>query len=157
MNGASEIMAWVSSGFAVASALFTIVMGIRYDRNIKQMDERIKDFQLDEYKRKEEDGKKALLRAEVFHIENTWKISVINEGKSQARNIRVISNDLTAESGRIQIMNEPMIPYPILNKNDRFYLDLCLMESYNIKPVIHLIWDDDYGINRTVTQALCLC
>ena len=39
-------MAWVSSGFAMASAIYTLAMGIRYDKNIKRMDEKIKDFQL---------------------------------------------------------------------------------------------------------------
>ena len=35
MNELSEIMAWVSSGFAMASAIYTLAMGIRYDKNIK--------------------------------------------------------------------------------------------------------------------------
>lgn len=157
MDGLTDIMAWTGSGFAIASALFTLFMGIRYEKNIKRMDEKIKDFQLEEYRRKEEEEKKAILRAEVFHIGKEWKISIINEGMCQARNIRIMSSDLTSENGRIQIMNEPIIPYPVLNRNDRFYLNLYLMEFHNIKPVIHLVWDDDSGINRTITQSLCLC
>lgn len=157
MDGLNDIMGWVGSGFAIASAVFTLFMSIRYEKNIKRMDEKLKDFQLEEYRRKEEEEKKAILRAEVFHIGKEWKISIINEGRCQARNIRIISSDLTSETGRIQIMNEPIIPYPVLNRNDRFYLNLYLMEFYNIKPVIHLVWDDDYGINRTITQSLCLC
>lgn len=157
MGGLNDIMGWVGSGFAIASAVFTLFMGIRYEKNIKRMDEKLKDFQLEEYRRKEEEEKKAILRAEVFHIGKEWKISIINEGRCQARNIRIMSNDLTSESGKIQIMNEPIIPYPILNRNDRFYLNLYLMEFHNIKPVIHLVWDDDYGTNRTITQSLCLC
>lgn len=157
MDGLSEIAAWVSSGLAIASTLFTIIMGIRYDKNIKRMDEKIKDFQLEEYRRKEGESKKALLRAEVFHIEGKWKVSVTNYGKSKARNIRLISSDLTVESGKIRIMNEGITPYPILNTNDRFYIELYLMESHNIKPVIQLVWDDDSGADKSVTQALCLC
>lgn len=150
-------MGWVGSGFAIASAVFTLFMGIRYEKNIKRMDEKIKDFQLEEYRRKEEEEKKALLRAEAFHIGDEWKVSIVNEGRCQARNIRIISTDLTTESGRIRIMNEPVIPYPVLNRNDRFYLSLYLMEFHNIKPVIHLVWDDDFGTNRTIKQSLCLC
>lgn len=157
MDGLSEIMAWASSGFAIASAIYTLAMGVRYDKNIKRMDERIKDFQLEEYRRKECENKKALLRAEVFHIEGNWKVSVTNYGKAQARNIRLISADLNVESGRIHIMNEDIIPYPILNTNDRFYIDLCIMESHNVKPVIRLVWDDDSGTDNSVSQALCLC
>lgn len=157
MNELSEIMAWVSSGFAMASAIYTLAMGIRYDKNIKRMDEKIKDFQLDEYRRKEHEDKRALLRAEVFHIEGKWKVSITNYGKSQARSIRLISADLTVESGGIHIMNEDITPYPMLNMNDRFYIDLCLTERHNIKPVIRLEWDDDSGVDNSVTQALCLC
>lgn len=150
-------MGLVGCGFAIASTVFTLFMGIRYEKNIKRMDEKIKDFQLEEYRRKEEEEKKAILRAEVFHIGKGWKVSIINEGKCQARNIRIISSDLTSETGRIHIMNEPIVPYPVLNRNDRFYLDLCLMQGHNIKPTIHLVWDDDFGTNRTITQSLCLC
>lgn len=157
MDGLSEIAAWISSGLAIASTLFTIVMGIRYDKNIKKMDEKIKDFQLEEYRRKESESKKALLRAEVFHIEGKWEISIMNCGKSQARNIRLTSSDLTVESGKIHIMNEGITPYPMLNTNDRFYIELYLMEGHNMKPVIRLTWDDDSGADKSVTQALCLC
>lgn len=157
MNELSEIMAWVSSGFAMASAIYTLAMGIRYDKNIKRMDEKIKDFQLEEYRRREHESKKALLRADVFHIEGKWKVLITNCGKSQARNIRLESADLTVESGRIRIMNDGITPYPMLNMNDKFYIDLCLMERHNIKPVVRLVWDDDSGADNSVTQALCLC
>lgn len=99
MEDLNNIMGWVGSGFAIASTIYTLAMGIRYDKNIKRLDEKIKDFQLDEYKRREEEGKKALLRSEVFHVGKEWKVSIINEGLCQARNIRIISGDLTHESG----------------------------------------------------------
>ena len=80
-----------------------------------------------------------------------------NEGVAPARNVRLLSPGLTPEEGRIKIMNESILPYPILNRNDRFYLDLCLMEFHDIKPFIQLFWDDDYDVDRNIIQALCLC
>lgn len=150
-------MGWIGTGFAIASAVFTLFMGIRYEKNIKRMDEKIKDFQLEEYRRKAEEEKKAMLRADVLHIGKSWKVAIFNEGKAQARNVRFVPPDMDSASGGIMIMNEGITPYPILNRNDRFYLDLCLMQGHHIKPTIHLIWDDDSGEDRAITQVLCLC
>lgn len=157
MDDLSNIISGISLGVAFISAAFTGFMFYRYDKRLKEQEQKINDFQLDEYTRKEAESKKALLRAEAFHINGDWKVSIQNDGVAPARNIRLLSPDLTTEKGRIKIMNEPIFPYPILNKNDRFYLDLCLMEYHSIKPVIQLFWDDDSDINRNITQTLCLC
>lgn len=153
----SNVLAGLSAGIALASSVYTLVMGIRYDKSVKKMDEAIKKFQLSEYRKQEEESKKAKLRAEVFHIGNEWKVSIINEGKGQARNVRIQSEDLNVEEGGIYIFNGPIVPYPVLNTNDRFYLDLALAEFRNIKPTMNIIWDDDSGSDRSVFQALCLC
>lgn len=157
MDDVSNVIAGMSAGIAFISAIFTGFMFYRYDKRLKEQEQKINDFQLREYAQKEIESKKALLRAEVFHINGEWKISIQNDGIASARNIRILSSDLTPEGGRIKIMNEPILPYPILNRNDRFYLDLCLMEFHSIKPVINLFWDDDYDANRSLTQALCFC
>ena len=157
MNDLSNIIAGISTGVAFISAIFTGFMFYRYDKRLKEQEQKINDFQLKEYAQKEIESKKASLRAEAFCINGEWKVMIQNEGIASARNIRLLSPDLTPEGGRIKIMNEPILPYPILNRNDRVYLDLCLMEAHSIKPVVNLFWDDDYASNRNLKQALCLC
>lgn len=157
MDDLSNIIAGISAGVAFISAIFTGFMFYRYDKRLKEQEQKINDFQLKEYAQKEIESKKASLRAEVFCINGEWKVMIQNEGIAPARNVRLLSPDLTPEGGRIKIMNEPILPYPILNRNDRVYLDLCLMEAHSIKPVVNLFWDDDYDANRSLTQALCLC
>jgi len=157
MDDLSNIIAGISAGVAFISAIFTGFMFYRYDKRLKEQEQKINDFQLKEYARKEIESKKASLRAEVFCINGEWKIMIQNEGVAPARNVRLLSPGLTPEEGRIKIMNESILPYPILNRNDRFYLDLCLMEFHDIKPVIQLFWDDDCDVDRNIIQALCLC
>lgn len=157
MDDLSNIIAGISAGVAFISSIFTGFMFYRYDKRLKEQEQKINDFQLKEYAQKEIESKKASLRAEVFYINGEWKVMIQNVGIASARNIRVLSSGLTTEAGQIKIMNEPVLPYPILNRNDRFYLDLCLMENHSIKPVVLLFWDDDYDINRSIEQVLCLC
>lgn len=157
MDDLSNIISGISLGVAFISAAFTGFMFYRYDKILKEQEQKINDFQLREYTQKEVESRKASLRAEVFIINGEWKVIIQNEGIAPAKNIRLISPDLTTDGGKIKIMNEPIFPYPILNRNDRFYMDLCLMEFHNIKPIINLFWDDDYDTNRSLTQVLCLC
>ena len=122
---------------------------------MKEQEKALYDFQISEYKRKEEESKKAILRVDVITIANEWKVIITNEGESPAKNIRMESQEMNHDNGII-MYNEDVLPFPILNKGERIYIGLWLSLGYNTKPVIKLIWDDNFGIGRSVETALCL-
>ena len=100
MDDLSNIIAGISAGVAFISAIFTGFMFYRYDKRLKEQEQKINDFQLKEYAQKEIESKKASLKAEVFCINGAWKVMIQNEGIASARNVRLLSPDLTPEGGK---------------------------------------------------------
>lgn len=139
---------------SLTSVAFSVWVYNKYDKRIKEQEEKLNRFQLEEYKAKVEDSKKAILRADAFILDGRWCILVRNNGMSPARNIRILFDE--DDKGGIEFATPSLLPYPILNMNDSFRLRLSTMIGHNIKPVIWMLWDDESSNDRFVEQSLCL-
>lgn len=154
MDDLSNFIAGASMAISFVSMLGALAVYIVHEKMIKAQTKLINDFQLAEYKKKQEDEKKASLRAEIYKMGDNWRVIVQNEGVAPAKNIRLVSDDLNIKNG-IVVINQEIVPFPILNRNDRFHIDIGLTEGCNMKPTIELIWNDDFSYDRSVSQALC--
>ena len=82
-------------------------------------------------------------------------MKVYNKGKSSAKNIRFISDDIEKENSGIDIYTpNGTFPYPLLHPQTSFELTVVLYIGHNPVPKIKFIWDDDYGENQEREQIL---
>lgn len=109
---------------------------------------------LQEYSDKEDNRKKALVRAEAFKAGQGWRIHITNNGEGVARNIRFVSEDI--ENDGAIIVSMPVKKYPILNQDDSWNIVMHLANGHNPVPIVKLIWDDEFVMNREREQALDL-
>ena len=126
------------------------------DRKVKTQEIALNDLQIKKYKEEEAESKRAIIEANVYKSgKSSWKMKVYNKGKSSAKNIRFISDDIEKENSGIDIYTpNGTFPYPLLHPQTSFELTVVLYIGHNPVPKIKFIWDDDYGENQEREQIL---
>lgn len=126
------------------------------DRKVKTQEIALNDLQIKKYKEEEAESKRAIIEANVYKSgKGSWKMKVYNKGKSSAKNIRFISDDIEKENSGIDIYTpNGTFPYPLLHPQTSFELTVVLYIGHNPVPKIKFIWDDDYGENQEREQIL---
>lgn len=148
----SDIISLVSLFISVFAGIYT--WNTRRKLNKQQL--QINEYTLLKNKKDEEEDKKAEICANAFKTGNGgWRVRVFNNGKGVARNIKIYSNDISADDSGVHLMIEQE-SYPLLNKGDHFDIVMYLYEGHNTAPIIQFVWDDEFGIGRVRTQALNL-
>ena len=148
-----DISDWIAFGsllIALCSALGSFLSNRKKWREQSEINRRI----LQEYSDKENSKKKALLCAEAFKAGQGWRIRITNNGEGIARNIRFVSEDI--ENDKAIIVSMPVKKYPILNQDDSWNIVMHLVIGHNPAPIVTLIWDDEFGMDREREQALDL-
>lgn len=147
----SDIISLVSLSISVFAGIYSWVTRRKLDKQQLQ----INDYTLLKNKKIEENEKKAIVCANTFKINESWRIRVYNKGMGTARNIRIHSKDITEPNSGIRLLIK-QTSYPILNKDDHFDIVMMLFEGHAYSPIIKLVWDDDFGNDRSREQALDL-
>ena len=148
-----DISDWIAFGsllIALCSALGSFLSNRKKWRDQSEINRRI----LQEYSDKEDNRKKALIRAEAFKTGQGWRIRITNNGEGVAHNIRFVSEDI--ENDGAIIVSMPVGKYPILNQGDSWNIAMHLANGHNPAPIVKLIWDDEFGKDREREQALDL-
>lgn len=149
----------ISDIISLASLLISVTVWVYSWRTRRILDKQqiqINDYTLSQNKKIEENGKKAIVRADAFKTgKGGWRIRVYNSGEGSARNIRIYSADIKAENSGISLMME-QDSFPLLNKGDHFDIVMYLYEGHNPSPIIKFVWDDEFDKDREREQALNL-
>lgn len=148
-----DISDWIAFG-SLLIALCSVLGSFLSNRKKWREQSEINRMILQEYSDKEDNRKKALVRAEAFKVGHGWRIRITNNGEGVARNVRFISEDI--ENDGAIIVSMPVEKYPILNQDDSWNLVMHLANGHNPAPIVKLIWDDEFGKDREREQALDL-
>lgn len=105
--------------------------------------------------RRDEECRKAVLRGEIQHKGNGYRLYIINGGQAEARNIRVTMDD--AFEG-VDIYDNSPIPSRLDPGASVPYKNIFTNEGTPDSFVlpINLLWDDDFASGRTYTRELPL-
>ena len=150
-----EVSTYISIAGVVISiitALLSYIKWRKYDKKMTLMDRQIKAYQLQNIQDEKEAQKHAIIRA-VFVDNNkcVTTISIVNKGKSSAKNITLDSTD----GSKLSIKHlDQTLPYPQLNTGEDFTLQI---RTFDIPAVvtIKLQWEDESG-KQEYEQALKL-
>lgn len=148
----SDIIAFASMLIAGGAFLYTYLV----DKKVKVQELALYEIQLHKHKEEEIASKKAIIEAYVYESTRSRRMKVYNKGQASARNIRFISDDIEKEGSGIFMLNEKILPYPILHPQNSFEIRMQLVSGHNSAPKVKFIWDDDYGENQEREQILNL-
>ena len=124
---------------AILAFCFTLYTYIKHERELKTLETAY-------YKNLNEREKKASIRAEYVKT-GEWNYLVLyNDGHSPARNIRIEPADIEERYGIYLV--ESVFPFPVLNPNEKCKIIAFLAQNHNGKPLITLVWDDDFSLNN---------
>lgn len=155
----SDIIASGSLFIAIASFLFSGWRIKKQQKQINELDIKIKTEDIEQRKR-------ACVRAEIKTEEyfdsrgrrmRSYSILVTNVGVSTAKNIRVDSIIFSDHKTGIRpLIPDGVLPYPILNHMDSFEIPITLTIGHIHTPEIKFIWNDESGDNQERIQVLDL-
>lgn len=148
----ADFISLISMLIAAGAFLYTYFV----DRRVKAQEIALNDIQIKKFKEEEAESKRAVIEANIYKSGKcSWKMKVYNKGKSSARNIRFISDDIEKENSGIKIfISNGTLPYPLLHPQTSFEMPVALYMGHNPVPRIKFIWDDDYGDNQEREQIL---
>lgn len=148
----ADFISLISILIAAGAFLYTYFV----DRRVKAQEIALNDIQIKKHREEEAESKKAVIEANIYKSgKSSWKMKVYNKGKSSARNIRFISDDIEKENSGIEIYTpNGTLPYPLLHPQTSFELSVVLYMGHNPVPKVKFIWDDDYGENQEREQIL---
>ena len=125
-----------------------------YDRKIKKQDAIINEYRIKQFETKQEEEKKAVIRANIIKEEKGKRtMKIYNSGKAVAYNIRI---KFQSDMNEI-VYDDKLFPYEKLMPQDCTSLSLlriCTGASNKIN--VKFIWDDDFQKDNYNTQVLTL-
>ena len=151
LNNFMEIAALIIACVSLLFAVFTFVF---YDRKLKKQDSILKDYELKNMHEKEEESKKAQVKANIIKSDKGKRnIKIFNAGKAVARNIRL---DFDPPNDFSFINDKEKFPFEFMNPQDGTDYAFQLVMEYPRTIKIKLTWDDSFGKDREYEQILTL-
>lgn len=139
---------------ASISLLFTLFTFFFYEHRLKKLDIILKDYEVKTIAKKEEDDKKASIKANIINSGKGERIiKIYNDGKSNARNIRI---EIMCDYSSTFISGKEKFPFDLLNPQENTEIRLRLTNASPDTIKIFLFWDDEFGKNRKHEQILTL-
>lgn len=141
----------IIAGVSLCVSILAILINFLSQRKIRELDTKLKAFDLEERQHKMALNKQALVEANVIPGmgSKSSKLIVYNKGKSEARNVQIFvsPNDLDIH------VEKKYFPYPKLQSQQSFELPFFYFgeEPHHI---IRMIWEDDYDTNRSNEMVL---
>lgn len=146
----------ISLGSLIIAAI-SLVKSFFTDRKAKKLDLILKEKNVEETKQREENKKKADLEANIVETPSGKRnlLRIYNKGEHAATNVR-INISRKDENDIIHLITEnDYFPYPKLLPQQN--IDVAFT-TYSDLPhhTVKLIWDDDFGKDRTKEIVLDL-
>ena len=139
---------------ASISLLFTLFTFFFYEYRLKKLDIILKDYEVKTIAKKEEDDKKAYIKANIVKSDKGERIiKIYNDGNSKASNVRI---ELMCDYSSTFISGTEKFPFALLNPKENTEIRLHLTNASPDTITIFLFWDDDFGNNRKHEQILTL-
>lgn len=139
------------SAVALVVSLYTY---FAHDRKLKQQEQKINEYQLEQLQKEEQANKKADIVGEMSLIKagDNGVLRVFNRGFSSAKNIRIEGFDYE----NYTILNNAILPYDCLNAGGDFSLKIFRIGRSFPTMTITFIWDDEWGVDRKNQQTIQL-
>lgn len=150
----SDKIAGISLFVSGLTFLFTIFTFFRYDRKQKNLDAKLKNYELKEIQQKEIDNKKASLKVNLVKGDRGKRtLKIFNIGKSTAKNIRL---EFEPPNDFSHLYDEEKFPFEFLNPQDSTDYGFIVIGTYPPKIKVILTWDDDFARDRNYEQILTM-
>ena len=140
------ILGILSLLISIIALAFSLYVYRTHDRHIKKLERELYQLQNDYYRSLQQKEKQASLRAEYAKTEEWNYIIIYNEGHSSAKNVRIEPDDIDLQFGIFYA--ERTFRFPVLNPNEKCKITVFLSVNHARKPMITLIWDDEYSSNN---------
>ena len=152
----SDVTSWVGIGIGVSSLIISII-AIRKSSwaqgETVAAQKRIAAIEEQREKEKLFKAKQASLRPELSKTENgAYRLYLVNYGKAEARNIRVKLDGKPLAEHCAAVQHEHMPTY--LGPGSKYSVLLNVVFSCPPPSEIEIVWDDDYGTERTYRTPL---
>lgn len=144
----------IISIIGVTISFVALIVSIFSGRKTKQLDQKLKQVELDRHVKESEESKKAVVEVGVVRTSSRQnnRLRFYNKGKAVARNVSfTIPSD---DDNNIQLgMVDDYLPYPQLLPQQSF--DICYVE-YGDSPhqTIVVSWEDDSSKNRELKMVV---
>lgn len=149
-------MEWISLFISCITFLGGCYAYFRHDRIIKNQEKKLNDMQISRINKENEQEKMAEMKAVYRDTDRDGKIRFINAGKSDAYNVRVELLTPVTELQSCVAFDLPWGPYDVINpqsyRDEFFTLCMGCPDTISVK----IIWDDEFGENRTVSLVVPL-
>lgn len=138
----------IISIIGVTISFVALIVSIFSGRKTKQLDQKLKQIELDRHVKESEESKKAVVEVGVVRTSSRQnnRLRFYNKGKAVARNVSfTIPSD---DDNNIQLgMVDDYLPYPQLLPQQSF--DICYV-VYGDSPhqTIVITWEDDFSKDR---------
>lgn len=143
-----EIISISLSVIAIIASAFTY---FKHDKKLKEQEHNINAYQLKQIADSEIEAKKAKISGATRKSSQSATILTIkNNGKSIARNIRVVGLD----GGKYCFYGPDILPYEFLNPGDSFDLKFTANLNSLYQEKVTYYWDDDFMDNNHLEQII---
>lgn len=138
----------IISIIGVTISFVALIVSVFSGRKTKQLDQKLKQVELDRHVKESEESKKAVVEVGVVRTSSRQnnRLRFYNKGKAVARNVSfTIPSD---DDNNIQLgMVDDYLPYPQLLPQQSF--DICYV-VYGDSPhqTIVITWEDDFSKDR---------
>lgn len=148
-------MECVSLVISIIALLCTIGVYFIHDRKLKKQEGIIGEFNIKEFEHIETKRKQANVIAE-FQKTGVSKRELIinNNGESEARNIRIESEDIERDKHFFQILDSNLFPIKQLHPSSQISLKVILVGDVAPTYDVTVIWDDDFSNDRCLTSTI---
>ncbi|MCT4083751.1 hypothetical protein HZP81_08325 [Elizabethkingia anophelis] len=150
----SDKIAGISLFVSLLTFLFTIFTFFRYDRKQKNLDAKLKNYELQEIELKAISEKQAQVKANIIKGDRGKRtVKIFNSGKAIARNIRL---EFEPQNDFSFLFDKEKFPFEFLNPQEGTDYSFQVVKEYPRQIRIILFWDDDFGNDRSYEQILTL-
>lgn len=145
------ILEIISVSLSVIAILASAITYFKHDKKLKEQERKINAYQLKQIAESEIESKKAnIIGTTHKDHQNAIILTIKNNGKARAHNIRVIGLD----EGKYCFYGPDLLPYEFLNPGDTFELKFTANLASLYKEKVTYYWDDDFMDNNHVEQMI---
>lgn len=144
---------WGGHIFSICGIIGGLFIYYRHDKIIKKQEKFLNDLQIKQIKKAEEQELQARVECNIIRGERgVRRIHFYNSGQADARNVR------------IEIINESDLdgvellyawgPYDLITSRNGYREEnIFLCEGHTDALQLRIIWDDDFGKDRSILQS----
>lgn len=144
---------WGGHIFSICGIIGGIFMYYRHDKIIKKQEKFLNDLQIKQIKKAEEQELQAKVECNIMRVKKGSRtIRFYNSGQADARNVRIEIVDESILEG-INLLGA-WGPYDLITSRNGYREEsMFLDEGHTDTLKLRIIWDDDFGKDRSILQS----